>query len=153
MFSKDPGLALSIYTVIHRLLTLIGPACLRLHESGKNLQISTEDLLGRRRTGQVVKYLQPRARVSSNSPRRPLPGNLQTLPGRLRWAQLPAPGRRVRVGREAAGLPNRSPAPWCRYTWCGAPADAAQDGCRQRWDAVPVSRLRLRRAASADFTS
>ena len=36
---KGPGLALSIYTVIHRLLTLIGPACLKLHRSGKNLRI------------------------------------------------------------------------------------------------------------------
>uniref|UniRef100_A0A8C2QUX0 DnaJ heat shock protein family (Hsp40) member C15 n=1 Tax=Capra hircus TaxID=9925 RepID=A0A8C2QUX0_CAPHI len=77
------------------------------------------------------------------------------------WAPAVSPAPRARQegpgsGGRRRGLRLRSPAPWCRDTWSrarGAPDGAAQDGCRRRWDAWRVSRLRLRRAASAVLTA
>lgn len=102
-----------------------------------------KDLLGRRHPGQVVKYLQPRARALPALPRRALGSRLQNPRGSLRWAQLPAPGRGLlgRAGggggseagalQPSAGVHGSEPA--------GPLPTPLQDGCGRHWDSWRVS--------------
>ena len=79
---------------------VMGPLWFKLQWFEKNLGARLG--LGFRPAGQVIKYLQPPARVLRTLPRRALESLLQTPPGALRRAQLPAPRRGV-PGRAGGG--------------------------------------------------
>lgn len=95
-------------------------------------------------TGQVVKYLQPRALVLQALPRRTLGSRLQTLPGALRRAQLPAPLRGVPV--RAGGSGGSDPRAQHRTASVHGSEPAAPglppplEGCWRRLDASRVWR-------------
>ena len=112
-----------------------------------------EDLLGRRRTGQVVKYLQPRAHGLRALPRRPLGSRLQILLGRLRWAQLPAQGRGV-PGRAGGGGGSE---PGALHPGAGLhgsdPAEAAAGWMRATLGCVAGLETATPRAAAAVLTA
>ena len=127
-----------------RLWTLIGPACLKLQRSGKNLRVCSgktcwaaaapDKWLNTYNLGPAVSVLSREGLSGAAS---------KSCLGACGGPSSPRKAGGSRVGREAAGAPNPEPCTPVRVYMVQTRPTPLQDGCGRRWDAWRVSRLRL----------